>query len=205
MRGFVEMIRYADDFVICVQYKDEAETILKMLKGRLGKFGLELAEDKTRIVEFGRFAEDNSNKRGGGKPGTFNFLGFTHYCTKSRNGKFKVGRTTDRHKLVAKVKEMNQWLKSIRNTVRIKVWWGILISKMQGHYRYYGVSENTRGIKAFRYLVRRLVFKWVNRRSQKKSMNWEQFDVYCLRHGFPQPKIYVSLYTTSLAIEGIGV
>jgi group II intron reverse transcriptase/maturase len=205
MRGYVEMIRYADDFVICVQYRDEAETILGMLKERLGKFGLELAEDKTRIVEFGRFAADNSKKRGGGKPGTFNFLGFTHFCTKSRKGTFKVGRSTDRHKLIVKVKEMNQWLKSIRNTMKIEIWWKVLAAKMRGHYQYYGVSENSRGIKAFRYLVRRMVFKWMNRRSQRKSVNWEQFDVYCARHGFPQPKIYVSLYTNPLASEGINV
>lgn len=204
MRGWVELIRYADDFVICVQYKDEAETILRMLQERLAKFGLELAGDKTRIVEFGRFAESNSKKRGGGKPGTFNFLGFTHYCTKSRKGKFKVGRTTERRKLAAKVKEMNLWLKRVRNTVNVKEWWHTLIVKMLGHYRYFGVSENSRGLRAYRYLVRRLVFKWINRRSQKRSMDWKQFDVYCLRHGFPQPKIYASLYEGPLAFEGIN-
>jgi RNA-directed DNA polymerase len=202
-RGYVEMVRYADDFVICVQYKEEAETILRMLRERLAKFGLEVAEDKTRILEFGRFAEDNSKKRGG-KPGTFNFLGFTHFCTKSRKGKFKVGRKTDRLKFIGKVREMKKWLKSIRNAVPIKVWWSLLIAKMRGHYQYYGISENSYGIKRYHYLVRRLVFKWVNRRSQKKSMNYPRFDEYCSRHGFPSPKIYVSLYTAPLATEGIN-
>lgn len=202
-RGYVEMVRYADDFVICVQYKDESETILRMLKERLAKFGLELAEDKTRIVEFGRFAEDRSKERGGGKPGTFNFLGFTHFCTKNRKGKFKVGRKTDRSKFTAKVKEMNRWLKSIRNAVPIEVWWKQLAAKLRGHYQYYGISENTYGIKRYHYLVRRLVFKWMNRRSQKKSMNYETFDIYCSRHGFPSPRIYVSLYTPPFSIEGI--
>lgn len=205
MKGYVEIIRYADDFVICVQYRKEAEAILEMLKQRLGKFGLELAEEKTRIVEFGRFAEDNRRRRDGGKPGTFNFLGFTHYCTKSRKGRFKVGRKTERRKLAVKIKEINQWLKSIRNTVSIKTWWKMLTIKMLGHYKYFGVSKNSRGIKEFRYLVRRLVFKWVNRRSQKRSMNWEQFDVYCARHGFPQPRIYVSLYKSPLEFEGINI
>ena len=202
-RGYVEMIRYADDFVICVQYKDEAESILRMLKERLGKFGLELSEDKTRIVEFGRFAEDNSKKKGG-KPGTFNFLGFTHYCTKSRKGKFKVGRKTDRSKFIAKVREMNKWLKSIRNAVKIREWWSLLAAKLRGHYQYYGISENTRGIKRYYYLVRRLVFKWMNRRSQKRSMDYQKFDKYCLRHGLPSPRIYVNLYTPPLANEGIN-
>ena len=89
-RGAVEMVRYADDFVICVQYKDEAEKILKALRGRLVKFSLELSEEKTRIIEFGRFSGPNS-KRNGTKPATFNFLGFTHYVDKSRNGSFQTG------------------------------------------------------------------------------------------------------------------
>jgi RNA-directed DNA polymerase len=202
-RGYVEIIRYADDFVICVQYKDDSEAILRMLKERLGKFGLELAEDKTRIVAFGRFAEENAKKKGG-KPGTFNFLGFTHFCTKNRKGKFKVGRRTDRTKFTAKVREMNKWLKSIRNAVRISEWWTQLIAKLRGHYQYYGVSENSHGIKRYHYLVRRLVFKWLNRRSQKKSMNYSKFDEYCSRHSFPSPRIYVSLYTSPLANEGIN-
>ena len=88
------MVRYADDFVICVQYKDEAEKILKALRGRLVKFSLELSEEKTRIIEFGRFAGPNS-KRNGTKPATFNFLGFTHYVDKTRNGFFQAG-TEDR-------------------------------------------------------------------------------------------------------------
>jgi RNA-directed DNA polymerase len=204
MRGFVEIIRYADDFVICVQYKDEAETILRMLKERLGKFGLELAPDKTRIVEFGRFAEDNTKKRGGGKPGTFSFLGFTHFCTKSRKGRFKVGRMTDRRKLAGKVKEINLWLKSVRNAVRLETWWKMLTSKMLGHYRYFGVSENSRGISNHRHLVKRLAYKWINRCSQRKSMNWLEFESYCQRHGFPSARLYVNLYGAPLVNEGIG-
>jgi RNA-directed DNA polymerase len=204
MRGFVEIIRYADDFVICVQHKEGAETILRMLKERLGKFGLELASDKTRIVEFGRFAEERTKKRGGGKPGTFNFLGFTHFCTKSRKGTFKVGRTTERRKLAGKVKEINLWLKGIRNAVKLETWWKMLKSKMLGHYRYFGVSENSRGISNYRHLVKRLAFKWINRCSQRKSMNWLEFERYCQRHGFPLSRIYVNLYAAPLVIEGIS-
>jgi hypothetical protein len=173
------------------------------LKERLEKFGLQLAEDKTRIVEFGRFAEERSKEKGG-KPGTFNFLGFTHYCTRNRKGKFKVGRKTDRSKFIAKVKEMKKWLKSIRNAVKISEWWSLLAVKLRGHYQYYGISENTRGIKRYYYLVRRLVFKWMNRRSQKRSMDYQKFDKYCLRHGLPSPRIYVNLYTPPLANEGIN-
>ena len=97
-RGVVEVIRYADDFVICIQYKDDAEKILHALKDRLKKFNLELAEEKTRLVEFGRFAKQNANVKGQ-SPATFNFLGLTHFIDKTRKGKFKLGRKTDRKKL----------------------------------------------------------------------------------------------------------
>jgi RNA-directed DNA polymerase len=204
MRGYVEMIRYADDFVICVQAKAEAEKILAMLKERLGKFGLELAEDKTRIVEFGRYAEKNSKGKGG-KPGTFNFLGFTHYCGRTRKGGFKVGRKTDRKKFVAKMKVMNKWLKSVRSCLAAKEWWPVLQAKLRGHYQYYGMSENSRGIAQYYYAVKRLVFKWMNRRSQKKSMNWDQFKAYCSIYKLPPPRIYFNLYTSSFAFKASSI
>jgi group II intron reverse transcriptase/maturase len=203
VRGYVEMIRYADDFVICVQTKEDAEKILEMLKERLGKFGLELAEDKTRIVEFGRYAEKNSNKMGG-KPGTFNFLGFTHYCGRTRKGGFKIGRRTDRKKFVMKMKEMNVWLKSVRSYLPIQEWWQVLIAKLRGHYQYYGVSENSRGIGQYYYAVMKLVFKWINRRSQKRSMTWYQFRKYCGWHVLPKPRIYFNLYASVYAFKVSG-
>jgi RNA-directed DNA polymerase len=192
-RGEVVMVRYADDFVIGVQYRDEAEQILDALKQRLNKFGLELALDKTKVIEFGRYAADNARKRGQ-KAETFSFLGFTHYCGKTRKGKFKVGRTTDRKRFSAKIKEMNNWLKEIRNTAQLKEWWPILRAKLSGHFQYYGVSENYRGIRRFYFLNIRLVMKWLNRRSQKQSMNWEQFLKYLKRYQLPRPKISFSLY-----------
>jgi RNA-directed DNA polymerase len=200
IRGYVEMIRYADDFVICVQAKEDAENILSLLKERLGKFGLELAQDKTRIVEFGRSAEKNTKKQGG-KPGTFNFLGFTHYCCRTRKGGYKIGRKTDRKKLAMKLKEMNEWLKSVRSYLRIKEWWWVLQAKLRGHYQYYGVSENSRGIGLYYYAVKRLVFKWLNRRSQKKNMTWERFEAYCARHKLPRPRIYFNLYASIFAFK----
>lgn len=193
-RGIVLIVRYADDFVICVQYKDEAERILIELRKRLEKFGLELAVDKTKIIGFGRFAVENATNKGQ-RAGTFNFLGFTHFCDKTRTGKFKVGRATDRKRFRAKMKEMKIWLKSVRNTAPVKDWWSILCAKLRGHFQYYGVSGNYRGIKRFYYLTMRLVLKWLNRRSQKKSFNWERFQEYVTRYPLPQPKIYHNLYT----------
>jgi group II intron reverse transcriptase/maturase len=193
-RGIVVMVRYADDFIIFVQYQDEAERILIELRQRLAKFGLELAADKTKIIGFGRFAVENARKNGR-RAGTFNFLGFTHFCDKTRTGKFKVGRTTDRKKFTAKLKAMKDWLKAIRNIAAVKEWWSTLGAKLRGHFQYYGVSGNFRGIKRFYFLTIRMVFKWLNRRSQKKSFNWERFAKYLTRYPLPKPKIYHNLYT----------
>ncbi len=193
-RGYIGIVRYADDFLICLQRKEEAEAVLEMLKERLLKVGLELSKEKTRPIEFGRYAGENAQRKGQ-RAKSFNFLGFTHYCDKSRAGNFKVERTTDRNKFRAKMKEMNNWLKSVRNLLKVRYWWQILCSKMRGHFQYYGVSGNYKGIKRFHYLSVRLVFKWLNRRSQKKSCNWGKFNRYLERFPLPKPKIYHKLYT----------
>jgi len=176
-RGAVEMVRYADDFVICVQYKDDAEKILEKLKDRLGKFGLELAEDKTRRIEFGRFSKQDAQAKGA-KPATFNFLGFTHYIDQTRSRRFKLGCKTDRNKLTAKRKALNEWLKSARNLMPLQELWKNLRAKLTGHFRYYGISGNFRSMAKYRWECLRLVLKWLNRRSQKKSFNWETFRRY---------------------------
>ncbi|MCP3685861.1 MAG: group II intron reverse transcriptase/maturase [bacterium] len=193
-QGYVGIVRYADDFIICVQDKTEAELILVELKERLLKFDLELSAEKTRLIEFGRNARDNAKRRRQ-RVGSFNFLGFTHFCDKSRSGKFKLGRITNRKKFAVKIREMNKWLKAIRNQVKIRYWWLILCSKLRGHFQYYGVSGNFRGIQRFYYLTIKFVFKWMNRRSQKKSCNWDQFRRYLERYPLPKPKIYHNLYT----------
>ena len=193
-RGVVGIVRYADDFVICVQYQDDAVSLLDELRRRLEKFGLELSEDKTKIVGFGRFAVENARKRKQ-RTGTFNFLGFTHYCDKTRKGKFKVGRVTDRKRFRTKIKELKMWLKAVRNLVPVKEWWPTLCAKLRGHFLYYGVSGNFRGIKRFYYLVVRLALKWLNRRSQKKSFNWERYLKYLERYPLPRPRIYHNFYT----------
>lgn len=192
-RGAVEMVRYADDFVICVQYKDDAEKILEKLKERLGKFGLELAEDKTRCIEFGRFSKQNAQAKGA-KPATFNFLGFTHYIDQTRTGKYKLGRKTDRNKLTAKRKALNEWLKSTRNLMPLQELWKILRAKLTGHFRYYGISGNFRSMAKYRWEGLKLVLKWLNRRSQKKSFNGETFRRYVEKYPLPKPAIYHNFY-----------
>ncbi len=183
--GHVEGIRYADDFVICVQYKEEAENTVKMLSERLNKFGLELSEEKTRLIEFGRYAKEP-------KLETFDFLGITHYNDIGRNGKYKVGRQTSKKKFRIKIKETNLWLKKERNHLPIAEIWNTLKQKLRGHYRYYGISGNSRMIGEFYYQVIRAVFKWLNRRSQRESFTWQTFSKYQSKYPLPLPRIYHS-------------
>jgi group II intron reverse transcriptase/maturase len=193
MGGFVELVRYCDDFVILVQHEEEAEKILELLEERLNKFGLDISREKTRLIEFGRYAGMNAQRKGK-KPDTFDFLGFTHFSDKSRKGKFKVGRKTRNKKFNAKLKEMNKWLKKIRNMVELREWWEILKAKLRGHYEYYGVSGNYSSLRKFYKQACKIAFKWINRRSQKRSMNWEQFMIYRKQFPLPIPVIRHNLY-----------
>jgi len=191
-----KLVRYADDFIIGAQHKHEAEQILNDLRLRLKKFGLKLNEDKTKIIEFGRFAEINRERKGDGKPETFSFLGITHYCTKVRDGRYQVKVKTSRKKMNHSLKEMNQWLKVVRNKMSIKQIWGILRSKVRGHYQYYGISGNFESINAYYHKTCKLTFKWMNRRSQKRSWNWEQYYKYLVAHPLPKPKLTYAIYNT---------
>jgi group II intron reverse transcriptase/maturase len=186
--GYVEMVRYCDDFVIMVEKEEDTKWIMEELAERLSRCNLELSLEKSKIVRFGR----NS---GSGRGRTFDFLGFTHFNDKTRKGYYKVGRKTVGKRLNKSLKEMNMWLKAVRNMLRVEDWWKILESKMRGHFQYYGVSGNMPWIKKFYSGVIRMVKKWLNRRSQKRSYNWEEFKLYLQRHPLPKPKIYHDLYT----------
>jgi RNA-directed DNA polymerase len=193
LKGKATIIRYCDDFVCCFQLKKEADTFYKDLVVRLAKFKLQSAEEKTKVIMFGRFAEENCKKWYGKKPETFNFLGFTHYCGKSEKGWFRVKRKTSRKKFKAKVKAFNQWLKRNRH-------WDIqeLMDKIRiallGHFRYYGVTDNSYSLSEFKHRIIRLLFKWLNRRSQRNSYTNEKFRLFLKRHPLPNPKIYVNIY-----------
>ena len=193
IRGFCEIVRYADDFVCVVRYAEDAKLIKQGLKNRFNKYGLEIHPSKSRNISFGRFELENAKtqKR---RANTFDFLGFTHYIGVSRRGNFKVGRKTSRKKYSSKCKEMNSWLKAIRNKVKTKEWWKILESKLRGHFQYYGVSENYGSISKFYKATLIMVRKWMNRRSQKRKMSWEKFTKYLEHYPLPQPKIVHNFY-----------
>ena len=193
MRGYSGIVVYADDFVVCFQYRDDAERFYELLKKRMGNFGLEMEEEKTRLIEFGRFAEQDRRKRGEGKPETFTFLGFTHYCSMSQNGKFRVKRKTSRKKFTKKCKEMNVKIKNMR-IMKLEDIIRKLNEILVGYYHYYGITDNIQGISAFYYRVNRMLFYWLNRRSQKRSYTWDAYNEMQKVYPLARPKIYVSIY-----------
>lgn len=193
VKGEAKMIRYADDFVCCFQYKEDAERFYRVLQQRLAKFGLEIAVEKSKVIAFGRFAEEDCKKKGGTKPGTFDFLGFTHYCGKSREGKFRVKRKTSRKKFKAKVQAFKLWIRKARHR-DIRDIWKTVHLKLKGHYRYYGVTDNGKMLNNYKREITALLFKWLNRRSQRRSFNYEEFERYLGWNPLPEPKIYVNIY-----------
>ena len=191
--GDTFLVVYADDFIAGFQYKSEAEEYYKALKNRMSKFGLELESSKSRLLEFGRFAEHNRKARGEGKPETFDFLGFTFYCSKNRNGKFSVKAKTSKKKFKQKLRNMKEWLYENRD-VRVKDLMKKLNIKLEGHYRYYGISNNGKMLCNFRQRTIEILFKVLNRRSNRRSYNWEGFTEMIRYYKIPYPKIYVSLF-----------
>ena len=176
-RGDVVVVRFADDFVVGFEHREEAEQFLTELRERFAKFGLTLHPDKTRLIEFGRFADRDRRGRGDGKPETFNFLGFTHSCGKTRKGKFTVLRQTVRQRWQAKLKAVKAELRR-RLHEPLSAVGSYLRSIVMGHVRYYGVPMNGSSIVAFRQAIGRL-WKWaLERRSQGHHLSWERMSRY---------------------------
>lgn len=194
VKGFCEIVRYADDFVCVAQYEDDAQMIEKAIKNRFNRFKLDIHPEKSKRFSFGRFEPENAQRQKR-KPNTFVFLGFTHFCDRTRNGSFKLGRRTSKKKFGTKCKDMNQWLKEVRNQKKTKEWWETLASKLRGHYQYYGVSGNYQAIATFYYQVKGMLHKWLNRRSQKKKMSWEKLKEYLRHYPLPTPSIKHNFYT----------
>ena len=170
-RGEVILVRFADDFVVGFQYKSDAEQFLTALHERFAKFHLELHPEKTRLIEFGRFAPESRRRRGEGKPETFNFLGFTHSCGKTRKGRFVVLRQTMKQRMRAKLRSIKAWL---RDHLHAPVpWVGTQLRRvLQGYYQYFGVPRNGPSLCAFREAVIWLWMRSLRRRSQMTSLLW---------------------------------
>jgi group II intron reverse transcriptase/maturase len=191
--GDVIVIRYADDTLLGFEHEQDGRKILSDLKRRFAKFGLRLHEDKTRLIEFGRFAAERRAKRGERRPETLEFLGFTHYCSQTKDGRFIIKRKTQRKRMIRKLKEL-------RIEARRRMHWLIgeqqkwLAAVLRGHYAYYGVPTNSRAIDTFAFEVRKLWFRALRRRSQKSRMTWERFSDLLKVFPLPSPRLYCSVH-----------
>jgi group II intron reverse transcriptase/maturase len=187
-RGEAYYFRFADDFLACFQYKDDAESFRKRLEDRLEGFGLSLAEEKTRCIAFGRFAREDAQKRGE-KPKDFTFLGLTHYCGKSKEGYFKVKRRTSRKKLGQGLRRFTDWARKARHVLRKGEMLRQARTRVLGHLSYYAITDNLERCSYYDYRAKHILFKWLNRKSQRKAYTWKGFTQALVWVGWPQPRV----------------
>ena len=187
-RGEAYIFRFADDFVVCFEHAAEAEQFQHCLKDRLEGFQLELAEEKTRTLPFGSHARATL-RRQGLKPGHFDFLGFTFYCGKTRHGAFKVKRRSIRKKITAALQRLTEWIRRHRHLYRTGELLSRARSRIQGHLNYYAITDNSDCCQMYLIHATRIVFKWLNRRSQRKSYNWDKFNHVLRSCGWPVVRI----------------
>lgn len=185
----VRLFRYADDAIICCEYAEDATKIRETLGKRLARFNLHLNEEKTKEVNFSK-----SGAAKGERQGTFDFLGFTFYWGKSLRGHIVPKLKTVRKRFRSKLKKVNEWAKLHRNRMKFVPLWKRFCSKLAGHCQYYGVSHNFDEVSLFFKEAVRIFFKWINRRSQRKSFTWEKFGCFLRRHPPPRPRIVHRLF-----------
>lgn len=196
----VRLVRYADDFVIGCTNLEDANKVWGMLADRLKQFGLEISREKSRLIEFGRrtYWKDKGSGR---KTKTFDFLGFTHYLTRSRKGNVRLGRKTIGKRMRRTLVDLNNRLRKWRSALPFKELYKRLCRILTGYYNYYGFAGNMDTLDKFDYAVRRIWFKWLNRRSQRNSFNWEEFQEMLKRYPLTKPRIlktYRWIYSAAL-------
>ena len=163
------------------------------MEERLKQFGLDIAPEKTQSIEFGAFAIKRAKARGE-KAATFDFLGFTHYCSRSRDGRcFRMKRKTISKRLTAKLKVFKEWLKKNRTLTTPEIIQKTA-SKLRGHYGYYGVTDNSKGITAYFYEIKGILYKWLGRRGKQGCYSWAKFAKLLARYPLPTPRIMVNLF-----------
>jgi RNA-directed DNA polymerase len=191
-RGYCVILRYADDALALFEREDDAHRFMRVLPRRLTKFGLRLNPQKTQLMAGGKRPAWHASKTKQRLP-TFDFLGFTHYWGRSRTGLLRLKRKTSKKRLRRALVALNQWLRQERNTRALPDLWQAMTRKLRGHFNYFGVTDNSRALYRFKEAARKLLFKWLNRRSQRRSFTWERFDRYEARHPLPRPGPLVSL------------
>lgn len=194
-KGYARQIRYADDYIACFQSEQEAANYKEAMEARLKQFHLEVAPEKTRLIKFGKYAQAKAKARGE-KVETFNFLGLTHYCSRSRDGKrFRMKRKTISQRFTAKLLGYKEWLRSNRTLPTIDIL-KTTAAKLRGHFAYYGVTDNSRSIGNFAYEVTRTLFKWLNRRGKRGCYTWEKFYKLLKLYPLPKARIMVNLLSS---------
>ncbi len=184
LQGNAFLVRYADDFVICFSKRKEAERVLAALRERVEAFGLALHPEKTKLIQFWRPRQDGKGK----KPGTFEFLGFSHYWGRSRKGKHTLMRKTASGRFSRALKALNVWMRRARH-VPIAKQAMTLRSKLRGHFNFYGIRGNSRSINHFAYEARRLWRKWLGRRSQRAFLSWKKFNRILRKYPLPSARL----------------
>jgi len=192
-RGEAYYFRFADDFLACFQHKSDAESFRRRLEDRVEGFGLKLAEEKTRCIEFGRFAREDAQKRGE-KPKDFTFLGFKHYCGKTQEGYFKVKRRTSRKKLGQGLRRFTDWARKARHVLRKGEMLRQARTKVIGHLSYYAITDNLDRCSYYVYRTKQILFKWLNRKSQRKAYTWESFAQALAWAGWPKVRVRKDLH-----------
>jgi hypothetical protein len=187
-KGEAYYFRFADDFLACFQHEEDAQMFRERLKDRLEGFGLELSEEKTKRIEFGRFARENAYKKGN-KPEEFDFLGFTHYCGKTKKGYFRLKRRTSRKKFSESLKAFTEWARKSRNILTKAEMIKTARVKIIGHLNYYAITDNLEKCSAYIHFARRILFKWLNRKSQRKAYTWDGFSQVLNWLNFPEAKL----------------
>jgi group II intron reverse transcriptase/maturase len=187
--GKVELYRYADDAVICCQYEKDSKRILSALINRLEKYGLKLNEEKSRLVSFSR-----RHYTHGIRQGAFDFLGFTFYLGRSRKGTSVPKVKSIGKRLRVKLKRVNEWARAVRSRYKLAEIWRIFCAKLEGHVQYYGVSFNVSHVQKFIHLSKRILFRWLNRRSQRRSFNWGSYLGFMERNPLPRARVCHTLF-----------
>lgn len=186
LKGKAAMVRFADDAVMMFEYQEDMQRFMEVLPKRLAKFGLKLNEQKTQVKGFTKPREPS-----GTRPGTFDFLGFTHYWGRSRKGNWVVKRKTQQERLTLALKKITLWCRKHRHD-ELYDQQRMLNSKLRGHYSYYGITPNSRSITLFWEQVKRIWMKWLNRRSRNPHLNWDKFNLLLKRYPLTRPRIYHS-------------
>ena len=196
LKGRASLIRYADDAVLVFEREGDARRVLDVLPKRFGKYGLTLHPEKTRLVPFQRpWPDARTGADRGERPGTFDFLGFTHHWGRTRTGSWAVKRKTARDRFRRSLGSIARWCREHRH-LPIREQWVALTAKLRGHFAYYGITGNTRSLGSFRYHVRRAWHKWLSRRSDKARIPWERLGGLERRYPLPPARLgHVRLVT----------